>query len=238
MADSTTTKGEGRRRHPLGAAVLIGLLVAGLGFAIAVQVRQNARDDSLSGLREADLIGILDNQNNRAERLRAQIADLQNTLTRLQDSGDRNAAAQEQARTEAQALAVLLGTSPAHGPGIVTTITDPRGELRAEDLLDVVEELRGAGAEAIEFAGVRVATTTAFTDHGSSVAVDGTAVQAPYRVVAIGDPSTLDTALNIPGGVAAAVRAVGGDLQVEQRKKVVIASLRQLPTAHYAKPSR
>ena len=36
--------------------------------------------------------------------------------------------------------------------------------------------------------------------------MDGTALTAPYRVIAIGDPKTLDTALNIPGGVAAIVR--------------------------------
>ena len=96
---------------------------------------------------------------------------------------------------------MLLGTVAAHGPGISVTITDPDAPLGAEDLLDVVEELRGAGAEAIQFGSVRVSTATAFTDDNGAVAVDGADLQAPYTVLAIGDPKTLDTALNIPGGV-------------------------------------
>ena len=59
------------------AGVLIGVLVALLGFAIAVQVRSNSSSDSLSGAREEDLIRILDDQNLQAARLRQQIADLQ-----------------------------------------------------------------------------------------------------------------------------------------------------------------
>src|SRR4051794_34437674 len=102
-----------RRSVRVSAGAGIAILTAGLGFAIVTQVRANSRSDNLSNLREDDLIGILDNQDARADRLRQQIADLQTTLRRLQDSGDRNAAAQQQAQQEAQALAVLLGTAPA-----------------------------------------------------------------------------------------------------------------------------
>lgn len=225
------------RRPHVRAAALIGVLTAALGFAIAVQVRANSRSDSLSTLREQDLIGILDNQNSRADRLRRQISDLQQTLTRLRDSGDQSAAAQQQAKQDAQALGILLGTLPATGPGVEVTITDPQRKLRAEDLLDVVEELRGAGAEAIDFAGVRVSTDTAFRDVGGGVTVDGTAIEPPYRVTAIGGATTLDTALNIPGGVASTVRAAGGDLVVVERPSVTITSTRGLRQTHYVKPA-
>ena len=134
--------------------------------------------------------------------------------------------------------AVLLGTLPATGPGIAVEITDPQHRLGAEDLLDVVEELRGAGAEAIEFAGVRVSTTSAFTaTSAGGVALDGTAIAAPYRVLAIGDAKTLDTALNIPGGVAAAIRNASGEVTVSERSTVRITATRSLPTPKYAVPS-
>jgi uncharacterized protein YlxW (UPF0749 family) len=226
-----------RRAVRLRAGALIGVLTALLGFAIAVQVRANSSSDSLAGLREDDLIGILDNQNARADRLRQQIAELQRSLRQLQDSGDRSAAAREQAQQEADALGVLLGTLPATGPGVLVRISDPDRKLRAEDMLDVVEELRGAGAEAISFGPVRVSTGTAFTDDAGSVAVDGTLLSAPYEVLAIGDAKTLDTALNIPGGAAATLRAAGGDLQVSERVRVDITATRALPTPKYAVPS-
>lgn len=223
-------------RHRAGA--LIGVLIAALGFAIAVQVHANSSSDNLSTLRDDDLIGILDNQSARSDRLRQQIADLEQTVRRLQDSGDQAAAAKQQAQQDAAALGVLLGTVPAAGPGVQVTITDPQRALAPEDLLDVVEELRGAGAEAIQFGADRVTTSTAFSGSPGAVTVDDVALQSPYEVIAIGDAKTLDTALNIPGGVAATVRAAGGDLTVTERTDVTISAVRGLPQPKYAKPGR
>jgi uncharacterized protein YlxW (UPF0749 family) len=226
----------GRKRH-LRAGALIGVLTAVLGFAIAVQVHSNSSSDSLQNLREDDLIRILDDQNARAERLNQQIADLQNTLAQLRRSGNSNQVAQEQAQRELQSLQVLLGTVAATGPGVAVTISDPQRNLKAEDLLDVVEELRGAGAEAMQFGPVRVTTSTSFSDAGDGVRVDGQAVAPPYQVLAIGDPKTLDTALNIPGGVAATARNAGGEAQIDEQQRVDIPALSTLRNPKYATPT-
>ncbi len=216
---------------------IIAVLTALLGFAIVLQVRQNSGSDNLSNLRDDDLVGILDDQNARADRLRQQISGLETTLSQLRNSGDRSAAARKQALQDARALGILLGTLKATGPGVVVTVSDPAAKLGPEDLLDVIEELRGAGAEAIQFSGVRVSTDTAFTGSAGHVAVDGTSVSSPYTVLAIGDSKTLDTALNIPGGVADAVRNAGGQLTVDERASVLITATRPLPTPKYAVPS-
>jgi uncharacterized protein YlxW (UPF0749 family) len=231
------TDSQRSRRRRLRAGAVIGVLTALLGFAIAVQVHANSGADSLANLRDEDLIGILDNQDARADRLRQQISDLERTLAQLRNSGDRSAAARRQAKQDAQSLAVLLGTVAAKGPGVVVTITDPGSRLSPEDLLDVVEELRGASAEAIQFGSVRVSTDTAFTGRSGAVVVGGKPVAAPYRVLAIGPPKTMDTALNIPGGVGATVRAVGGALHVVEQRSVRIGRVRTLPVLKYARPS-
>ncbi len=225
------------RRLHIPAGVLIGVLTAILGFAIAVQVRSNSSSDSLANAREDDLIRILDDQNARADRLNLQISDLQRTLDELRLSGNSDAVAQQQAEQEVQALRVLLGTVPATGPGVIVTITDPQHKLKAEDLLDVVEELRGAGAESIQFGPVRVGTATNFTDTGASITVDGTQLTAPYQVLAIGDPKTLDTALNIPGGVAATARNAGGVAEIDEQQKIDVLAVRQVPRPRYVTPS-
>jgi uncharacterized protein YlxW (UPF0749 family) len=227
-----------RRLHGTHAsAAVIGVLTLLLGFAIAVQVHANSSGDALSGLREDDLIGILDNQNARADRLRIQEAQLQENLAQLQDSGNKAAAARTQAAEQSKALGILLGTLPATGPGVSVTVTDPDSKLTGEDLLDVVEELRGAGAEAIQVGSVRVTTTTSFTGSGNSIAADGSILTTPYTVTAIGDPKTLNTALNIPGGVAATVRTAGGELTVAEHTKVTISVTRPVAKPKYARPS-
>lgn len=223
-----------KRHQHRRAAILIGILTAILGFAIAVQVRSNSSSDNLTNAREDDLIRILDDQNARAERLNQQIADLRQTLDALRASGNSDAVAEHQAEQEVEALRVLLGTVPATGPGVAVTITDPQHRLKAEDLLDVVEELRGAGAESIQFGPVRVGTSTNFTDRGGGVSVDGQTLQPPYRVLAIGEPKTLDTALNIPGGVAATARNAGGDALISEQEQIVISAVRTIPRPKYA----
>jgi uncharacterized protein YlxW (UPF0749 family) len=120
---------------------------------------------------------------------------------------------------------------------VAVTISDPQRNLKAEDLLDVVEELRGAGAEAMQFGPVRVTTSTSFSDAGDGVRVDGQAVAPPYQVVAIGDPKTLDTALNIPGGVAATARNAGGEAQIDEQQRVDIPALSTLRNPKYATPT-
>jgi uncharacterized protein YlxW (UPF0749 family) len=207
-----------------------------LGFALAVQVRSNSQTDALAGAREADLVRILDDQNSRIERLQSQISDLQTAKQRLSDSGD-NAEARREAQRQADALAVLTGSTPAHGPGVRVSITDPLHALRAEDLLDVVEELRGAGAEVIQFGPVRVGTSSAFTDSGAGVLLDHTVLQAPYDVLAIGDPKTLDTALNIQGGVVNTVHAAGGDVSIIEQSTISITAIRTIPTPKFATPT-
>jgi uncharacterized protein YlxW (UPF0749 family) len=227
-----------RRLHgPHGSAALIGVLTLLLGFAIVLQVRANSNGDALSGLREDDLIGILDNQNARADRLRQQLTDLENNLNQLRNTGDRSAAARKQANQQAQALGILLGTLPASGPGVAVSVTDPGAKLTGEDLLDVVEELRGAGAEAIQFGSVRVTTATSFEGSGGRVQLGDRQLTAPYRITAIGDPKTLDTALNIPGGVAATVRAAGGTLNVQELREVRVSVVTTVPHPRYAKPT-
>ena len=55
---------------------------------------------------------------------------------------------------------VLNGSVPATGPGLRVTVQDPEGGVTAGVLLDAIQELRGAGAEAIEVDGVRVVVSS------------------------------------------------------------------------------
>jgi len=219
------------------STLLIGALLAMLGFALAVQLRSNAQTDSLSGAREEDLVRILDDQNSRVDRLQAQISDLQAAKLRLSDSDSNNAAARQEAQRQSDALAVLTGTVPAHGPGVQVSITDPNHQLKAEDLLDVIEELRGAGAEVIQFGSVRVGASSAFADVPSGVSLDGNVLRAPYLVLAIGDPKTMDTALNIPTGVVSTVRNAGGQAAINRMDLISINALRGNPAPKFATPS-
>ena len=229
-------KHEARVVHHRVSSALIGALLALLGFALAIQLRSSSHDDGLAGARQDDLVRILNDQDNQEQRLRQQVADLQSAQQRLESGGDPSAAAAE-ASAQAQALGILTGTLPATGPGVQVTIDDPLNGLHAEDLLDVIAELRGAGAEAIQIDTVRIGVSSAFQDAADgAVVADGTRLAQPYTVLAIGDPKTLDTALTIPGGVASTVQTAGGTITISQQT-VAIHAVRPITTPSYASPA-
>lgn len=224
------------RRPDRPAAVLIGLLTLLLGFAFTVQVRNSDDEQALAGAREEDLVRILDEVSSRGVRLRELIADQRSALRQLTSSDSESASALEEARSRAASLGVLNGTAPAEGPGLRITVRDPDGELRVTDLIDVIQELRGAGAETMQFDGVRVGLTTAVTGTPGALLIDGRPVTAPYDVLVLGSPQDIETALNIPGGVVQAVGTRGGSVSVEQVPELVVDALRPLPEAQYAQP--
>lgn len=210
------------------------MLLALLGFALVVQVRAD-RSDNLSALREQDLIGVLDDVSARGQRLAAEVSQLEATRARLASGTDQTAL--EDARTRADALAILAGTVPAAGPGIEMTVLDPDRVVTAARLLDAIEELRGAGAEAIQVGQVRVVAGTAFVDARTGVAVDGTLVRPPYHLVAIGNPDALTSSLQIPGGVLETLRQQGADPIIAARDRVEVTAVRPVAVPQYAHPT-
>ena len=230
------------RAKPSRGQLVAGVLCALLGFAVAVQVRAN-QDAGLSGLRQTDLVSILDDVTARASRLQAEARDLEDTKARVSGGSSGTRAALEEARQRSQTLGILAGTLPADGPGIEFTISDPHGKVGADVLLDTLQELRDAGGEVFEIgavggASVRVIASTYIDDaDGGGIVVDGVDLQSPYRIRVIGDSRTLAGALDIPGGVLDVLSQSNAQGTVTQRTDVVITSLRPTPTPQYARPA-
>ncbi|UQX09898.1 DUF881 domain-containing protein [Candidatus Mycobacterium methanotrophicum] len=227
-----------RGRTIFGAlAVLLCLL---LGVAIATQVRQNNSGDSLDTARPADLLVLLDSLHQREATLSTEVAELQQTLSALRASGSNDQAAIQNAQARLAALSILIGTVGATGPGVTVRIEDPGPGVAPEATLDVINELRAAGAEAIQIGdghqAVRVGVDTRVLGAPGALSVDGKTLMPPYSVLAIGDPPTLAAAMNIPGGAVDSVKRVGGTMSVQQSDKVDITALRQPKQRQYAQP--
>lgn len=248
-SSSDRDAGRARLGSALGARPSRGQLVAAvlcalLGFAVAVQVRAN-RDAGLSGLRQTDLVRILDDVTERANRLQAEARDLEDTRAQVTGGSSGTRAALEEARRRRETLAILAGTMAASGPGIEFTIDDPEGKVGSDVLLDALQELRDAGGEVFEIGSVggdrvRVVASTYLADapgRAGGAVVDGVELRPPYRLRVIGDARTLAAALDIPGGVLDVLSQRAARGRVTQRSEVTISSLRPAPRPQYARPA-
>jgi uncharacterized protein YlxW (UPF0749 family) len=234
-------------RQRLGAAVwpprvtraqlIVAVLLFVLGLGLAIQVRSNSDESALRGARQEDLVRILDELDNRTQRLEDEKQRLEDQRTELENSSDQAEEARKQTQQKEQQLGILAGTVAAEGPGITLTIQDPAGTVESDMLLDTVQELRAAGAEAVQVNGTRVVTDTFFSGSAGSIEVDGKRISAPYTFKVIGKPQDLEPALNIPGGVVQTLEKEQATATVERSEKIIVDALRPAERPDYARSS-
>jgi uncharacterized protein YlxW (UPF0749 family) len=164
---------------------LLALLVA---LVATIQIRSQAEvERTLVGVDSTSLAFLIDDLHRANDSLSVETSDLAQRKAALQ-SGSSSAA--DQALTdEALRLRELEGLAPVQGPGIVITI-DANG-LQALDLQDALNNLRAAGAEAIDVNDRRVVVGVPVEQAPGGVAVGGVLVVPPWNISVIGDQSRL-----------------------------------------------
>lgn len=225
------------RLRPSRSGLVVALLAVLLGVALSTQIGQT-RQRGLEGLRQSELVAVLDAVNQRSARLDEEIARLTAERDRLQrEQGLDPEQARAAATARADALGILAGTLAARGPGVRITIADAGHVVGSATILDAVQELRDAGAEAIQIGPTRVVASSYLTeDQAGRVAVDGRTLATPYTVLAIGDPQTMASAMAIPGGVVETIRGLGASISVAQQQDVLIDALHAPFAPRYARP--
>lgn len=150
--------------------------------------------------------------------------------------------AQELSRTQ-----LFAGLRPVSGPGVQVVMDDsqlPRtpGEnpnnfiIHDEDLLRVINELAGAGAEAISINGQRLIGTSEIRCTGPVVTINGVRTTVPVVITALGNPEDLERAISMRGGPAESLRVWGITVAVSKETKVTVPAYRGSQSFKYAVP--
>jgi uncharacterized protein YlxW (UPF0749 family) len=206
----------GRRQWQTGFAIL--LLLAGFLFVIQVRANQALRAASALPSRRLEDLSVLLRRQQEADRtLRDELAALRKTLNdyRAAETGGETIA--DQMRRDVRDLWIVLGRRPAQGPGLVVTLAAPPRRIvtpQAQDVSAVVNELWAAGAEAVAVNHVRVLAVEGFAGDPGGVRVRDHFLRDPFRIVAIGDPATLEGALLVRGGIVDGLEGVGLNVTV------------------------
>lgn len=226
-------------RGPLmraGVALACGLL----GFVLVAQVRATeAVGERLAGEREEDLAQILSNLSAEADRLTLEITDQRLTLLALQNAAQGDQVALRTLEQRLEELRILAGVVAAEGEGVAFTIHDPEGQVRQDLLVDAIQELRDAGAEAMAVNGIRLVVSSAFSVRSERLLLDGQRLTPPYRIAAIGPAETMAKALAIPGGAIDTLQAREGvRAEVEQLERLEVPARPEASPFVFGEPVR
>jgi len=224
-------------RKPSRAQAVVAVLLAVVGFAGVTQVRATEVDNSYAGLREQDLIDVLNGLAGATQRAETELARLESTRRDLQTSTDNRQAALAQAQERADTLAIMAGQVPVTGPGIRITVDEAGAPVDVDTVLDTIEELRAAGAEAMQFNGkVRVVAQTAVEPAVGGLYVDGHLLTAPYVIDVIGDPHNLAGGMTFPSGPRQQFQEDGQSVSIQQLQSLDIESTVDAPAPDFAQP--
>lgn len=197
-------------RRPAAQLALAAVALV-LGFLVVLQLRSTDPGEDLAGRTAQELTVIIANLNVRNDQLRGEVAGLERDLRELQGTRARGESTLGGLLDDLDRIRAWSGLAPVEGRGVRVTVTGP---LDGEAAMDLVNELRNAGAEAMAVGGVRVIPATVIAGPAGQLSVEDQALESPFRIDAIGSPDGLIGALTRPGGIVTLLEATRPEVDV------------------------
>ncbi|MCL5074157.1 MAG: DUF881 domain-containing protein [Chloroflexi bacterium] len=189
-----------------------------LGLMLAMQFHAQGKIARSAGIVTAsDQAIIISNLYDSNMALRREVSDLTSQLERYERSIERSDLTIM--AEELNQLRLINGLSEVSG--LVTAIFIS-GELRAEELQDLINELRNAGAEAIAINEQRIGVRTAVVKDKIGLRVNDVSITPPYVFKAIGRPETLERALTRKGGLVGLIQAANPEMKIAVTKRTYL----------------
>lgn len=189
----------------LGALVMMQFRTQ--GKIATARVAESAAD-------QATIIANLANANDELRREAQGLAE--------QEAGYQRSSAQDDFTgilADLDRLRVITGEAEVTGSGIELLVSGP---IRPEEVQDIINEFRNAGAEALSVNGTRVVARSAVSASGEKPVLDGQALSVPIVFDAIGEPDTLDRALGRMGGMVSYLRTTYPAIQLTLTKRTTL----------------
>lgn len=218
----------------------ISMVAVVMGLMMAFQFRANSSINQAVPLDRVQELTIEKKQVERdLNQLREESFDLK---FKLDEAGKSHTAATDALESELFKNKLYGGLVPVEGEGVEVLLENRPDNsfynIKDDDLLKVLNELRGAGAEAIAINGQRILATSEVRLAGSHINVNLTRLSPPYRVVAIGPSGTLKSSLELRGGLTEYLNDLGVAVTVQSKDRVLVPAYTGLLHFDYAKPTQ
>lgn len=204
----------------------IGLMSLVLACVMFMQFKVVNKTDiaEIETMREDELTEALTEWKEKYNETHEKLVDTENKIREYKETSENSEEASKLVKNELEESNIVLGKTDVTGNGIQVTLTDNSDkEYTALDLLNLVNDLRSAGAEAISINGERIINLTDIVDISNKyVLVNSNKVSSPYIILAIGDENYLKSALNIKNGYVDMKQKEGYTITVDSKNNIKI----------------
>jgi len=235
----------------LSFITLVLALLTGIMLTLPFKVIDNEGSEPLPSESRQELVNRMSKLAEENEQLKVELEQSRTAVSELEGSILTD---QETSAELANALTryrILAGLDPVSGPGIRLTLSEQTSELppgsevssyliHQEDLLNIVNELWLAGAEAIAIRSrdktERLIMSSTIRCVGSLIDINNSRMTPPFDIFAIGDPDDLENALNMPRGVLEPLQFFNIHAEIVKMEEIVLPPYSGITLLEYARP--
>ena len=224
-------------------ATTLGIMCFILTMCIAIQIRtvKNSNSTAMQALVDD---GLRDEVLRWKERYDNAYQEKQ--LTQVREQATQNNTTANAKQQQIKENNMLLGTTQVKGAGLEIILADNNAMgagllepsiilVHYNDLLEVVNALNNAGAEAISINGQRIITTTAITCEGNVIKVNGEKISSPFAIKAIGSQGLLLGSMTMAGGYLSLMEDNGVIVNVKTVDDITIEKYNGIISYKYVK---
>lgn len=197
-----------------------------LGIILTVQFKTNQQaQNDLSRQPVEDLVTIAKSLNEERQRLEDELVSLRKQQQEYETMAMDGTQSRDNMEKELQRLKTATGLVDIKGPGVMIEIEESPA-LQNYDIITILNELWAAGAEGIAINGERWAINSSieFREGSRNLWINNKPIASPYKIIAIGDAQTLETALKMPGGVSEQLVTLQINLLITIKDELEISS--------------
>ncbi len=193
-------------------SIVLGIMCFALTLGICIQIKtvKNINAKVSQNYAENNLRAEVLKYKEKYDNIIQEIEKINNQLDEQIQKASTHNSELEDRKNEIEIGNKMIGLSEVKGSGVIITVADSDIDanlvldassllVHDKDILNIVNELKNAGAEAISINNQRLVLTTSIVCGGNVININGERIGSPFTIKAIGLPETLAN-LKRPGG--------------------------------------
>lgn len=221
----------------------IGFVCVVLGLMLSIQFKTvNANVGTVNEYRARELAIQLRKVREERDNLLKLKEENEKKLRDYENIESQGSTAAKIIRGELDKARIIAGLVDVEGPGITVVVDDLKWSEKYNYnlidytmILEIVNELNAAGAEAISINNQRIIATTEIRQAGMHININTKAFAPPFTFMIIGNPNTLEAALRLRGGIVDKLETNGIHFSITQSQSVKIVKYDGVIEKKYSK---